>query len=491
MQLRDALRAASSRGGARARDHDDIHGRDAAQGRRRAVRLGAEVRVAFDARTTKLHAKAWLLERGSGLTTAFVGSSNLSHTALFDGLEWNVRLSAVDAPHVIERVRDDVRVALGVGALRALRPGRDGDKLDRALGSHADRESGPRSPSSGLDVRPYPHQERILDRLTVERERHDRHRNLVVAATGTGKTVVAALDYDALCQRHGRRLSLLFVAHRDQILEQALATFRHVVHDGVLRRDPRRRQDRRRPARLRDDPVAERGATRAARSGDVRRRDRRRVPPRGCADYRRLLDHLEPMELVGLTATPERMDEQDVTAWFGGRIAFEMRLWEAIDEGFLVPFQYFGVADGTDSRPRVAPWRLRAAAARRRHHRQRRPRRASCWRRSQRVLIDPGAMRALGFCVSVDHAHFMARAFNERGLAAVAIDGTTRRRRARGCAAPPGGRRAALRVLRRRPRRGRRRAGRRHRASASSDGQRDRLHAAARARTAPRTGKAT
>ena len=61
------------------------------------VALGAEVRVAFDARTTKLHAKAWLLERASGLTTAFVGSSNLSHTALFDGLEWNVRLSSMDA----------------------------------------------------------------------------------------------------------------------------------------------------------------------------------------------------------------------------------------------------------------------------------------------------------------------------------------------------------------------------------------------------------
>ena len=61
--------------------------------------------MAFDARTTKLHAKAWLLERQSGLTTAFVGSSNLSHTALFDGLEWNVRLSSMDAAHVIDRVR--------------------------------------------------------------------------------------------------------------------------------------------------------------------------------------------------------------------------------------------------------------------------------------------------------------------------------------------------------------------------------------------------
>ena len=85
--------------------------------------LGAEVRVALDARTTKLHAKAWLLERESGLTTAFVGSSNLSHTALFDGLEWNVRLSAGDAAHVIDRVRMMFESPLGIRALQSLRPG--------------------------------------------------------------------------------------------------------------------------------------------------------------------------------------------------------------------------------------------------------------------------------------------------------------------------------------------------------------------------------
>ena len=80
--------------------------------------LGAEVRVAFDARTTKLHAKAWLLERESGLTTAFVGSSNLSHTALFDGLEWNVRLSSMDAVARDRSRADDVREPLGIRALR-------------------------------------------------------------------------------------------------------------------------------------------------------------------------------------------------------------------------------------------------------------------------------------------------------------------------------------------------------------------------------------
>jgi superfamily II DNA or RNA helicase len=66
------------------------------------------------------------------------------------------------------------------------------------------------------------------------------------------------------------------------------------------------------------------------------------------ASYDRLLRHLNPRELLGLTATPERLDGQDVTEWFDERIAVELRLWEAIDQGFLVPFQYFGVADGTN-----------------------------------------------------------------------------------------------------------------------------------------------
>jgi superfamily II DNA or RNA helicase len=64
--------------------------------------------------------------------------------------------------------------------------------------------------------------------------------------------------------------------------------------------------------------------------------------------YRRLLEHLKPKELLGLTATPERSDGESVVKWFDGRIAAELRLWEALERGFLSPFQYFGVHDGVD-----------------------------------------------------------------------------------------------------------------------------------------------
>lgn len=86
---------------------------------------------------------------------------------------------------------------------------------------------------SGLEVRPRPHQERILEALDAERTVHDRHRNVVVAATGTGKTVVAALDYQRL-RHQGLDESLLFVAHRKEIFDQALRTYREVLADGTF-----------------------------------------------------------------------------------------------------------------------------------------------------------------------------------------------------------------------------------------------------------------
>jgi hypothetical protein len=139
--------------------------------------------------------------------------------------------------------------------------------------------------------------------------------------------------------------------------------------------------------------------------------------------YDRLLQYLKPRELVGLTATPERMDGQDITEWFGGRIAVELRLWEAIDQGFLVPFQYFGVADGTDLRS--LPWRRGGYA----------PEELSnllsnddvrvrfLLEAIKRIVLDPGRMRALGFCVSKQHAHFMARKFTAAGLESIALTG--------------------------------------------------------------------
>ena len=423
--LRDALTELKARGGRIRVITTTYMGATEKRAVDELVALGAEVRVALDARTTKLHAKAWLLERTSGLSTAFVGSSNLSHTALFDGLEWNVRLSSMDAAHVIDRVRMTFESHWASEHFEHYDPAVNGDELQQALREHDRRSLGERSTISfaNLDVRPYPHQQRMLEAMTIERERHDRHRNLVVAATGTGKTVVAALDYRQLLARAGRDLSLLFVAHREEILQQSLATYRAVLRNGAF-------------GEIHGGGRIAEGHHVFAMIQSLREARLDQIPPdafdvvvvdefhhAAAATYDRLLTHLRPSELVGLTATPERLDGQDVTEWFDQRIAVELRLWEAIDQGFLVPFQYFGVADGTDlsqltwRRGGYVPGELSNVFS------TDDLRVAKLLEAIQRIVFDPGSMRALGFCVSKEHARYMARKFSDAGLQSVALTG--------------------------------------------------------------------
>jgi superfamily II DNA or RNA helicase/HKD family nuclease len=423
--LRDALAAVKARGGRIRVITTTYMGATEKRAVDELVSLGADVRVAFDARTTKLHAKAWLLERAAGLTTAFVGSSNLSHTALFDGLEWNVRLSSTDAAHIIDRVRMTFESHWASEHFDPYDPAVNGEELQQALREHDRRSLGEASTISfaHLDVRPYPHQQQMLETLTIERERHNRHRNLVVAATGTGKTVVAALDHKQLLARAGRDLSLLFVAHREEILRQSLATYRAVLRDGAfgeIHGGGRIAEGRHVFAMIQS--LGDNRLEQMARDAfDVLVVDE--FHHAAAATYDRLLKHLAPRELLGLTATPERLDGKDVTEWFDQRIAVELRLWEAIDEGFLVPFQYFGVADGTDlshvtwRRGGYAPEELSNVLS------NDDLRIAKLLDAIQRIVLDPGSMRALGFCVSKEHARYMARKFNEAGLKSIALTG--------------------------------------------------------------------
>lgn len=199
----------------------------------RLVELGADVKVSYQTDHTRLHAKAWLFHRESGFSTAFVGSSNLSKSALLDGVEWNVRLSQIDAPTILTKFAATFDSYWADPDFETYRPG-DADRFDRAIGQARGTSEG--TVLVPFAIEPWPHQREILDKLTVERYRHNRWRNLVVAATGTGKTVVAALDYKRLCEEigDGRPLKLLFVAHRREILGQSLVTFRHVMRDGAF-----------------------------------------------------------------------------------------------------------------------------------------------------------------------------------------------------------------------------------------------------------------
>lgn len=230
--LRDALESFANRGGRLRVLTTTFSGTTEVDAVESLARLpGVEVRISYDVRRTRLHAKAWLFRRRSELHTAYVGSANLTQTALGAGQEWMVKVCAADLPHVIDKFRgtfdslwNDPEFEPFTGEEA------DRDRLRRAL--HAERgTSGERAASVLFTLRPFPFQEAILDRLETERALHGRTRNLVVAATGTGKTVIAAFDYLRQTEKRGLRPRLLFLAHRREILEQARATFRNVLRD--------------------------------------------------------------------------------------------------------------------------------------------------------------------------------------------------------------------------------------------------------------------
>ncbi len=391
----------------------------------RLAEMGAQIRVSYETRTTRLHAKAWLFRRSTGTTTAYVGSSNLSRAALVDGLEWNVRVSALEQPQVV-----DVFAATFDGywedpAFEEYRPVRDSERLRLALATERGASAGA-GPASGpdvtfLDVRPYPYQQEILETLAAMRQMHGNWRNLVVMATGTGKTVVAALDYRNL-RRAGRVDSLLFVAHREQILRQSLSTFRQVLRDGAF---GEMYVGGERPERWRHV---------FASVQSLHRMGMGRIDPRAfdmvivdefhhaeAQTYSRLLAHLQPAVLLGLTATPERADGLDVRHWFGGRTTVELRLWEALERQLLAPFQYFGVHDDVDLSHLT--WRrgegypaAELSNVYTGHHA-----RAKLILDQVKDKADVASMRAIGFCVSVEHARFMADVFTRAGVQARAV----------------------------------------------------------------------
>jgi len=378
--------------------------------------LGADVRVSYDTTSTRLHAKAWLFHREAGFSTAYVGSSNLTHSAQVSGLEWNVRASAARNPGLVDKVAAVFDSYWECGDFVPF----DVERFDASL-------RGPERARvlffSPVEIRLEPFQERLLEEIEVARER-GRHRNLLVSATGTGKTVMAAVDYQRLRTRLSRG-RLLFVAHRAEILEQSLATYRHALRDqdfGELWVGGSR------PRRW-DHVFASIQSLHHAGLDDL-------APDHfdvvvidefhhaAAGSYRDLLTHLRPHELLGLTATPERADGLPVLDWFEGRIAAELRLWDAIDQHRLVPFTYFGVADGMDL-SRI-PWtrgrgydvdgltNLYTAD--------------DAWarlvlRQLEQRVDDPATMRGLGFCVSIAHARFMARVCAEHGVASAAVWG--------------------------------------------------------------------
>lgn len=381
------------------------------------------LKLSYDTRRTRLHAKAYLFYRQTGFGTAYVGSANLSNAALTDGLEWNVKVSQYESAHLWEKVHATFDTYWNDSEFTPYEAEQT-ERLRTALA--LERAGGGGDGFYQFDLYPYPFQQEILDKLDAERVLHQRSRNLVVAATGTGKTVVAAFDYKRCRQqwlRDGRPARLLFVAHREEILKQSLACFRAVLRDqnfGDLLVGTH-------------EPASTDHLFVSIQSFNARKlwED---VPPHHydyvvvdefhhaeASSYQRLLGHLQPRQLLGLTATPERSDGGDVRRFFDDHVSAEIRLPTAINRKLLCPFQYFAITDSVNLAGLTWQRGGYQAAELDRQYTGNDERAELVVRSVHEKLLDVRQARGLGFCVSIQHAEYMAAFFRRAGVPAAAL----------------------------------------------------------------------
>jgi superfamily II DNA or RNA helicase/HKD family nuclease len=366
------------------------------------------VRV-FEARDRGFHLKTYIFQTDcEGI--AFVGSSNLSAPALTTSVEWNYKIISRDEGAGFAEITakfEDIFNAYS--AVRA----------DEAwISRYEARRAPPDWRAAGVAEEPpppmaIPHALQLAALSALEETRQEGFSaGLVVLATGLGKTWLSAFDSD---RPEFRRV--LFVAHREEILNQAIDNFRRVRPKASIGRMNASQKDS--DADLLFASVQTLGRTEHLTRFSTTAFDYIVIDEfhhAAATTYRRIIDYFQPRFLLGLTATPERMDGGDLLALCQENLVFQASVPDGISAGLLCSFQYFGVPDVVDyanipwRNARFDPTELTAAVA--------------TDTRAQNALEQfrkHGAQRCIAFCCSQRHANFMAAFFNGRGLRTVAV----------------------------------------------------------------------
>lgn len=375
-----------------------------------------EIKITYDETSERLHAKAYIFLRKTGFDTAYVGSSNLSEQALDTGAEWNVKVTQVEQPRMLKTIRDAFEASWWAEGYETFVAGEDDDKLKRALGEEVD---------NGIDfsmlklIRPFDYQQEILERLQVEREVRGHWKNLVVAATGTGKTVMAASDYKSFAEKN-ERARLLFIAHREEILRQSLQTFRQVLCNYNFGEKWYGGEE---PSNY--EYVFASKDTLNNRLANLQLPDDYydyividEVHHVAASSYRNIINYFKPKVLLGLTATPERMDGEDITLDFDGVISAEIRLDDALNKGLLCPFHYYGITDSVDYSEVAWDKGHYVASELSKIYTFNDARTEVILRSLKHYVTNVHDVRALCFCVDQQHAKYMASKFTLCGLKA-------------------------------------------------------------------------
>lgn len=383
-----------------------------------------EIKVSYDIDKTRLHAKAYIFKRESGFSTAYIGSSNMSKPALDTGLEWNIKISEYTSPDIFVQMEKTFKTYWNDSLFTTYENNDDNYIILRKALSKSESKNNSRSLTL-FNIEPLEHQEIILNELEVERKIHKSYKNLVVAATGTGKTILSAFDY--LRYFNGKKPNLLFIAHRKEILEQSLDSFRQVLRDqnfGDL---------------MIEGNIPKQNTHIFASLQTLYSNDRYLEFNKDYFDYivmdechhstaktyDAILNYFEPKILLGLTATPERTDDGNILEYFNNRIASEIRLPDAINQQLLSPFNYFGISDNVSLEKvvfRQGKYVVKELENVYSIYSKEGSKRVQLIiDKIDQYVSDIDEMKALGFCASINHAIEMSESFNIINIPSLAL----------------------------------------------------------------------
>ena len=386
-------------------------------------KLGSRVDMRFyNEKDRSFHPKSYIFHYG-GYSDIYIGSSNISRSALTSGIEWNYRFSSVSDPknyekfyHAFEDLFEHHSIIIDNEELKRYsqnwhRPAVAKD-LERYEYSHQNEDNESEDTKVRLLYEPRGAQIEALCALEDTRAEGAK-RALVQAATGVGKTYLAAFDSKSYER-------VLFVAHREEILKQAAASFRNVRNSedyGFFTGEEKST----------DKSVIFASVATLGRSEYL---SEKYFAPDYFQylvidefhhavneQYQRIVEYFKPQFLLGLTATPERMDGRNIYELCDYNVPYEISLKDAINKGMLVPFHYYGIYDDTDYsglhliRGRYDEKELNETYIGNVHRHD----------LIYKYYCKYGSKKALGFCCSRAHAEEMAKEFCERGIPSVAV----------------------------------------------------------------------
>ncbi|MBR1386932.1 MAG: DUF3427 domain-containing protein [Alloprevotella sp.] len=392
-----------------------------------------EIKASFNTNDERLHAKAYIFKRENGFDTAYIGSSNISRSALTKGLEWNLRVTNIENPHIIRSTQATFDSYWNSAAFEPIETIDDLQRFSQSIDEARNRTSNIDGPEIITRFVRKTHQVKVLEKLQYEREQRNNYKNLIIAATGTGKTAISAFDFKDFNKKfkkeNGREARLLFVVHREKILKQARSTYRSVMVDGNfgeiwtgnIKPSSNSNLDHLfitiQTLNNHIDELRDFGED----YYDYIVLDE--VHHSQADSYRKLFSVFRPKILIGLTATPERMDGKAITPDFNDRFSAEIRLQEALNQQLLSPFAYFCVTDDT-----VDLSLLAISADGKYDIKQLESKYVGNVERFgkiqdaiNRYLTDPKGCKAVCFCCSIAHAEWMATMFNNNGYRAASV----------------------------------------------------------------------